>query len=311
MLTYREFYEGLPAHVHQLVMDGSYAPPSSHISTAFLDWFYDGYEDMLSGLQIGYLPLHFERDTLRFQLHPDFLNQAAPTQVAQYQRIFHMRYHQEFVEDESPDIEKDDSLFLGGLPYRISNETHAKRELCLLLGLPPASGGDDYGWIENRRQLFFQEMVELCQRYSLPRLPVTLDEVGARFQATQGEVTGFKALLQKRLVFDEMERVVEARYEAHRLAALQELSGEARNERLAVIQQERNDKMDEVSDVMENQWREENARHVFASQIDLYPAEVARHHRDHPEQCRRDDVPCLETVVPKGFNERLMTVQPG
>lgn len=280
MKPYNVLQEEFPEKVHALVMDGFYdAAPGEH-GSKFETLFYLEYETIMCDMQMKPLPLEYLKDQQRYQILSEFWESTTDLSMSSYYKIFKQRYQDMFVEKQiEPDFDEEESDLLLSVDYRTTNEYYAVAKLKEMMREPAdyLEKMDGYGWIENRKTIFYEFMEELCERYKLPRLPIKFDTEDHKpcFAVSRSEENLFRTMLLTRQKIDEEYAVVaEGRKERLEKLGNEELSDEEKARRVKEIHHVCDYRNEKISDKAEARWLKENQQSHFPSRLDFYPIEI-------------------------------------
>lgn len=297
--------ESMDDRLKKLVLSGSYKLEQDEHHSLFIEQFYDHYECSLADINMPRIPIQVNSKKGVVEFLPSFLENTGETELESYQSTFNKRFEEEFgslsnddddgfdddMDDEfDDDFEEDDEddeddldavdPSLPSLPYRTANDQYCDAMVDVLLGVDEELRDevDQYGWIENRRMLFFNTLGETCDQYLLPRLPVKLAEKDGlpSFKASPKEINDFVTLYSSRR---EEWMVAEGQLNTDMLIrrenidpSLQDLG---KNNFIADIQEEHAARSRTLQNYFSSKWTEQNHLYNFPSEIGQYPAELA------------------------------------
>lgn len=305
--------------VYQLVMTGECTVPDALWGPDFDHQLFMFHEEVAYELCLKFLPLVHDQKKRLFSIHPDFLKKADPTQLESYRFLFKREYDEKYgpkienkgrapeqdfeidfmdgFDDDDGDYfdeDEEDNRLMPQLDYRVENGAYATTCAQQLIGIDDHDNEtDDYGLIENRQKKLLQALGDLCDEYSLPRLPVGIDESGQPcFKAAAWEVRQLRMLASARY-----------REKARQLADLsdaidQQVKQLVAKKDLSIYQQMAvgNDLWAERSVVIERalmaRWQQQNNQSHFPSRINYYTHEVLRHFNDIADRLQIKDDHC-------------------
>lgn len=280
MKPYNVLQEEFPEKVHALVMDGFYDAAPGEQGSKFEALFYREYETIMFDMQMTSLPLEYLKDQHRYQILPQFWENTTDLAMSSYYKIFYQRYRDMFIEkQDDPDLDEEDSILLFSVDYRTTNEYYAETALKEMLeqDVERTEKMDSYGWIENRKQFFYEFMEEVCETYKLPRLPINFDteDHKPRFAISAQEEKNFRTMLASRREIDKEYAALEERRK-RRFEELdsEKLSNEEKEKRKVEIHYVHSNKKDKIFNNVEARWLKENQQSHFPSRLDFYPIEI-------------------------------------
>lgn len=317
--TSYQIEDRMPLYIKQCLMEGSYTIPPKEWYPDYVGQFYTHYQDTMNNLKLPAVPLVYDAQKRCFSIDPAFMKKASFNELKLYRELVEKRFAQYFRNDfaeETEDVEEDDDSRFDDeldeetyeecdfpeLPYRARNETYVGTAIKKLFLLSNALDDDyaddkiqmdDYGLIEDRRAIFFRDLICLCDDYALPKLPVLFDENdNPYFKASAEETVSVQILLRKRMRLEREKKIpIANEYAKFDTPEYQEAENvEEYDDRVqAIIKM--NSRLAAINEFHKNMWEYENKTYLFPSQIDCYTVELLNEpKKDGPAfYCRNSD----------------------
>lgn len=217
-----DIFQDLDNKVLELVMTGRYDIPDDEDIPMYDRNLFMNYEHILETLGMPFIPLTYDKKARSFSFHPEFLKSAKPEDLKAYQDIFYARYDCVYLDGDGADLdmyedEEDEdadepstefnNAQIPELNYRTGNDAYAMTMLRRMLFCEHEDDiHDDWGWVEDRKAIFFEAYKETCaSNYLLPMLPVVFRPATAMpyLLASPDEINLYYKLVQKRSVIDQ------------------------------------------------------------------------------------------------------------
>lgn len=274
--------------LYELARDGISHLPADRTDPLFVRLVFGRYQELLYDFNMQAVPLSLNTATQTIQFLPAFLHQADDSELAKWRGQF-VKSYDVYTEDKCNDDIYDDVRNLypvrPDLPYRVDNSGYAQHMLCTMLSIPqqdPDDEIDDYGWIENRRGIFYENITFVCDRYCLPRLPIKFDTAAfvPRIMASPNEIQLFASLsLERYAMMNRLDTEALDLYHQDIATSDNRLSSDERHQKLKELGQKRTSLITDCQIA----WREDNTHHKFPSSIDGYPIELVDDFQENQE----------------------------